>query len=132
MRVAFIGLAVFLATTSSALAQSDTCKNDPEPVLMSLSDFEKLDLEAAKTASQNAYKDIKLYQEGATAYRACVSAQSEAIKAKGDEATSAEKSTMKKLNEAHDKTIDVEANLAKNFNAMLDSLCARGDKPSCP
>jgi hypothetical protein len=132
MRVAFIGLAVILATTTSALAQSDTCTAEPEPAVMALSDFEELELEKAKEASTNLYKDIKLYQERNTAYRACLTPQIDAIKAKGDEATAADRSAMKKLVEAHDKSIESEETVGKNFNAMLDSLCARGDKGSCP
>jgi hypothetical protein len=132
MRVALLGLAVILATTSSALAQSDACKADPEPELMSLSDFEKLDLAKAKETSQNIYEDVKRYQAASKTYRDCLTPQIDAIKAKGDEATASDRSAMKKLVDAHDKTIEIEETLAKNFNAMLDSLCARGDKASCP
>ena len=133
MRVALIGLAALVASTSLALAETPAdCKAEPEPVLMPLSEFEKLDLEKAKEVSNNTYKDIKTFQTGNTAYRECLARQSDAIKLKGDDATKADKATKQKLDEDHDKAIDREEKLAKNFNAMLDSLCAKGDKGSCP
>jgi predicted outer membrane protein len=131
MRVAFIGLAVILATTSSALAQTD-CKAEPEPAVMSLSDFEKLEIEAAKTTLSNVTKDVKQYQTGVAAERTCLETQMKAIEDKGKEASDAEKKLLNSLTETYNATVDAEAALGKNVNAMYDSLCARGEKGYCP
>ena len=132
MRVAFYGLALIVATTSAAWAAGETCKADPEPVVMPLADFEKLDVDKGKAATADLFKDIKLYQTANEAFRACLGKEMDAIKAKGDKVSEAEKAAYGKMADEYNASVEREQAIAKSANAMLDSLCARGDKPSCP
>jgi hypothetical protein len=131
MRVAFIGLAVILATTSSALAQTE-CKAEPEPAIMSLAEFEKLELAEAKAAIVKMGDDTKQYQTGVKAYRDCLELQIKTIEDKGKKATDEEKASLNKLTETFNASVDAEVKLGNTVNTMMDSLCARGEKAYCP
>lgn len=134
MRTAFAALAVLATFALSPAYSATTCTLEPEPALATPAEFEAMDLTAAKAASKSAFADVKQFQTGANVYRECLTREIDTLdkKIKADkEPKAADKAELAKLTTLHDASIDTEQKLANAFNAMLDSLCKRGDKPSC-
>lgn len=134
MRTAFAALSLLATLVVSPAYSATTCTLEPEPALATQAEFEAMDLATAKAASKSAFTDVKQFQTGANVYRDCLSREIAALekKIKDDkEPKASDKAELAKLTSLHDASIDTETKLATSFNGMLDSLCKRGDKPSC-
>lgn len=134
MRIAFAALSVFATLVLSPAYAATTCTLEPEPELATQAEFDAMDLATAKAASKSAFADVKQFQTGANVYRECLNREIAALetKIKADkDAKASDKAELAKLVQLHDASIDTETKLATSFNGMLDSLCKRGDKPSC-
>jgi hypothetical protein len=132
MRIAFVGVFLLLLAQSASAAVTISCRPEPEPLLISVTEFQAMPVDAAKKRLSDTLADIKLFQEGLKVYRECLQRAGQTMQQKAAEKREElPASELQQLDNFWNATVEQEERIVRDFDALRGSLCSRGEQPYC-